>query len=135
MQYPIYSRKKDSLENDAEVLFDVNKHAEGHDYFQLGGLNVSPDNSLVAFAVDKVSRRQYKIQVKNLATGEILPDSILNTTGGSVWANDNKTLFYTKKDPQTLRSYKIFKHILGTDSSKDVEVYHEEDEAFITSLG
>jgi oligopeptidase B len=131
-QYPIYSRKKENLEASEEIMFNVNDEAEGHEYFQLGGLSVSPDNKLAAFAIDTVSRRQYIIQIKNLETGEIYSDKIENTTGGSVWANDSKTLFYTKKDPVTLRSIKIYKHILGTDSSEDVEVFHEEDETFGT---
>lgn len=131
-QYPIFSRKKGNLEAQEEVLFNVNDEAEGYEYFQLGGLNISPDNTLAAFAVDTVSRRQYTIQIKNLETGEIYSDKIENTTGGSVWANDNKTLYYTKKNPVTLRSEKIFKHTLGTDSSDDVEVFHEEDETFGT---
>lgn len=130
MQYPIYARKKESLEASEEIMFNVNKEAKGHDYFQLGGLNVSPNNELVAYAVDTVSRRQYIIRVKNLNTGEVFSDKIENTTGGSVWANDNKTLFYTKKDPVTLRSEKIYMHVLGTNSSEDVEVFHETDETF-----
>ncbi len=129
-QYPIYTRKKGSLAGEEEVMFNVNDEAKGHDYFQLGGLSVSPDNKLAAFAVDTISRRQYVIGIKNLNTGEIYKDNIINTTGGSVWANDNKTLFYTKKDPQTLRSSKIFKHILGTPSSEDIEVFHEKDETY-----
>ncbi|WP_299627367.1 S9 family peptidase [uncultured Tenacibaculum sp.] len=131
-QYPIYSRKKGSLEAEEEIMFDVNKEAEGHDYIQLGGLNVTSDNKLVAYATDTVSRRQYFIKVKNLDTGEIYDDKIENTTGGSVWANDNKTLFYTKKDPVTLRSSKIYKHVLGTDTSEDVLVFEEKDETFGT---
>lgn len=131
-QYPIYARKKGNLEAKEEVLFNVNDEAEGHEYFQLGGLNVSPNNKLAAFAVDTVSRRQYVIRIKNLETGEIYEDEIKNTTGGSVWANDNKTLYYTLKDPVTLRSEKIFRHTLGTDASEDVEVFHEKDETFGT---
>ena len=131
-QYPIYSRKKENLEAKEEVLFDVNNEAEGYEYFQLGGLNVSPNNTLVAFATDTVSRRQYTIQIKNLETGNILTDKIENTTGGSVWSNDNKTLFYTKKDPLTLRSSSIYRHILGTDASEDVIVYEEKDETYST---
>ena len=96
-QYPIYSRKKENLEANEEILFNVNEEAKGHEYFQLGGLNVSSDNNLVAFATDTVSRRQYTIQIKNLETGKILSDKIENTTGGSVWSNDNKTLFTQKK--------------------------------------
>lgn len=131
-QYPIYARKKENLEAVEEIIFNVNEEAEGHDYFQLGGLNISPDNKLAAFAVDTVSRRQYIIRVKNLETGEIYEDKIENTTGGSVWANDNKTLYYVKKDPVTLRSEKIYRHVLGTDTSEDVEVFHEKDDTFGT---
>ena len=131
-QYPIYSRKKENLEANEEILFNVNEEAKGHEYFQLGGLNVSSDNNLVAFATDTVSRRQYTIQIKNLETGKILSDKIENTTGGSVWSNDNKTLFYTKKDPLTLRSSSIYRHILGTDASEDVVVFEEKDETYNT---
>ena len=131
-QYPIYSRKKENLQASEEILFDVNELANGFDYYQLGGLNVSPDNKLAVFATDTVSRRQYFLRIKNLETGEIYKDIIENTTGGSVWANDNKTIFYTKKDPVTLRSIKIFRHVLGTPASEDVEVFHEKDETFGT---
>lgn len=130
--YPIYSRKKGSLDAPEEILFDVNEMAEGHEYYSLGGINVSPDNKLVAFAVDTVSRRKYNIQVKDLETGKLLPVRIETTTGGSTWANDNKTLFYTRKDEETLRSDTIYKHTLGTSVEEDKLVYHEEDETFNT---
>ncbi len=131
-EYPIYSRKEGSLEAQEDVIFDCNELAEGHEFFNLRGISVSPDNMLAAFGTDTISRRQYYIRIKNLKTGEIYPDSIVNTTGGSVWANDNKTLFYTKKDPVTLRSDKIYKHKLGTSSEEDELVFHEEDETFST---
>ncbi|MFD0976942.1 S9 family peptidase [Salinimicrobium gaetbulicola] len=130
--YPIYSRKKESLDAPEELLFDVNEMAKGFDYYKLGGLNVSPDNKLCAFAVDTISRRKYTIQIKNLETGEILPVKIKTTTGGSTWANDNSTLFYARKDDETLRSDKIYKHRLGTDPKKDEMVFFEEDETFHT---
>ncbi|WP_254713163.1 S9 family peptidase [Polaribacter sp. HaHaR_3_91] len=131
-QYPIYSRKKENLEADEEVLFNVNEMAKDFDYYQLGGLNISSDNKLAVFATDTVSRRQYFLRIKNLETGEIYKDIIENTTGGSVWANDNKTIFYTKKNPETLRSEKVFRHVLGTPTSEDVEVFHENDDTFGT---
>ena len=131
-QYPIYSRKKENLEAKEEVLFNVNEMAKGFDYYQLGGLNISNDNKLAVFATDTVSRRQYFLRIKNLETGEIYKDNIENSTGGSVWANDNKTIFYTKKDPVTLRSSSIYRHVLGTPTSEDVEVYHEKDDTFGT---
>jgi len=133
-QYPIYSRKEKTLEADEEILFDGNEMAKGHDYFQLAGLNISPNNRFAAFGVDTVSRRQYNIQIKDLKTGKIYPEIIKNTTGGSVWANDNKTLYYTQKNPTTLRSEKIFKHILGTDPSQDVELFFEADDTFGVSV-
>ena len=129
-QYPIYSRKKETLAAQEEVLFDVNKMAKGFDYFKLGGVSISPNNKLAVFATDTVSRRQYFLRFKNLETNEIYDDIIDNTTGGAVWANDNKTIFYTKKNPTTLRSERIFKHVLGTPTSEDVEVYFEADETF-----
>jgi len=105
--YPIHSRKKETLEAKEEILFNCNEMAKGNAYFQLGGVSVSPNNQFATFGIDKVSRRIYTIQIKNLATGEILADTIENTTGGSVWANDNQTIFYTTKDPVTLRSDKV----------------------------
>jgi oligopeptidase B len=130
--YPIYSRKKGSLDAKEEIMFDCNEMAKGHSYFNLSGINVSEDNKYAAFGVDLVSRRQYTIQIKNLETGEILPVKIENTTGGSTWASDNKTLFYTRKDAQTLRSDKVYRHTLGTDIAKDALVFHEKDDTFYT---
>ena len=131
-EYPIYSRKKDNLEAVEEIMFNCNELAEGHEYFELRGVTVSPDNKLAAFGTDTISRRQYHIQIKNLETGEIYADKIDNTTGSAAWANDNKTLFYTKKDPVTLRSDKIYKHVLGNPSEKDELIFHEQDSTFNT---
>ncbi|CAH0336062.1 Dipeptidyl aminopeptidase BI [Flavobacterium sp. CECT 9288] len=133
--YPIYSRKKGSLTAAEEILFNCNDLAKGHSYFQLGGLSVSPDNKFASFGVDTIGRRIYTIQVKNLETGEILSDKIENATGSSVWANDNKTIFYTKQDEVTLRSDKVFKHKLNTSSDQDVLVFFEKDDTFNVSVG
>jgi oligopeptidase B len=130
-EYPLYCRKKESLERPEEIMLDVNAMAKGHNYFQVTGLSVSPDNTMLAYGVDTVSRRKYTIYFKNLVTGEMIPGEIPNTTGMAAWANDNKTLFYTSKD-ETLRPYKIFKHVLGTPVSGDKEIYHEADETFST---
>jgi oligopeptidase B len=130
--YPIYSRKKETLDAEEEILFDCNKEAEGHSYYRLSGLSISPDNKLAAFGVDTVSRRKYTIRIKNLETGEIYPEVIENTTGGSTWATDSNTLFYTKKDDETLRSNKIYRHVLGTLVLDDVEVFNETDDTFST---
>lgn len=130
--YPIYTRRKGTMDAEEEILFDCNSMAEGHAYFNLGGVSVSPDNTYASFGVDTVSRRKYTIQIKNLNTGEILPEKIETTTGGSTWANDNKTLFYTRKDEQTLRSNQIFKHKLGESPENDQLVFEEKDETFNT---
>ncbi|WP_424364379.1 S9 family peptidase [Maribacter sp.] len=131
-EYPIYSRHKGTLDAPEEIMFNCNDMAEGHEFFNLGGIAISPNNKLAAFGIDTVSRRQYTIKIKNLETGEIYSDIIENTTGGSVWANDNTTLFYTKKDPVTLRSDKIYRHKFGTVAAEDQLVFHEEDETFGT---
>ncbi|WP_396194209.1 S9 family peptidase [Flavobacterium sp.] len=132
--YPIHSRKKGSMEAPEEIMFDCNEMAKGHAYFNLSGLSVSEDNVWASFGVDTVSRRQYTIQIKNLQTGEILPVAIENTTAGATWASDNQTLFYSRKDEQTLRADKIYKHKLGTAASQDVLVFFEKDETFDVSV-
>lgn len=131
-EYPIYSRTKDIPNAIAEEMFNCNEMAKGHDYFSLGGIAISTDNTLAVFGTDTISRREYSLRIKNLQTGVIYSDIIEKTTGGAVWANDNKTFFYTKKDPVTLRSDKVYKHILGTPVADDVVVFHEEDETFNT---
>jgi oligopeptidase B len=131
-EYPIYCRKKGGMEAEEEIMLDVNKMAEGHSYYNVTGLRVSPDNTLLAYGVDTVSRRKYTIHFKNLVTGETLGDQLPITSGAAAWANDNKTVFYTVKDEQTLRTCKIFRHRLGTPVSEDKEVYNEEDETFST---
>lgn len=130
--YPIYTRKKGSLDAEEEILFDVNEMAKDYAFYNLAGINVSEDNKLVSFGVDTVSRRQYTIYIKNLETGEIYPEQIAMTTGGSTWGSDNKTLFYTRKDEKTLRANQIFRHTLGTDPSQDELVYTEDDDIYVT---
>ncbi|OXB12737.1 S9 family peptidase [Flavobacterium reichenbachii] len=132
--YPIFSRKKGSLTAAEEILFNCNELAKGHAYFKLGGLSVSPDNKFASFGVDIVGRRIYSIQIKNLETGEILPDKIENVTGGSVWANDNNTIFYVRQDEVTLRADKVFRHKLNSDSKEDVLVFNETDDTFNVSI-
>lgn len=128
--YPIYTRKKETLDAKEELLFDCNKMAKSHAYFRLVGINVSPDNNLVSFALDTIGRRQYTLHIKNLKSNTIYNETIPNTTGGSTWANDNKTLFYTRKDETTLRSEAIYKHTLDTNSQDDILVYEEVDDTF-----
>ena len=134
-EYAIYCRKLGSLEAEEQVMLNVNEMAEGFNYYAVGGQSVSTNNNLLAFSVDTVSRREYTLQFKDLTTGEVLADRIPGTTGGATWANDNKTVYYSKKDPITLRSSRIFKHILGTDASADVLVFEEADETFSCGIG
>ena len=129
-EYAIYCRKKQTMDAAEEVLVDANKLAEGHEFYQLGGLNVSPDNKLLAISEDVLSRRIYTIRFLNLETGEFLDDIIENTTGGGAWANDNSTFFYTTKNKVTLLSEKVYKHKLGTKNAEDQLVYEEKDKSF-----
>jgi len=129
-EYPIYCRKIESMETTEEVLLNVNEMAEGHDYYSIRSLRVSKNNQLLAFGVDTLSRRIYTIKIKNLKTGEILTDQIEGTTGSAAWANDNETLFYTIRDPETLRAYKINRHILGQKTDQDKTMFVEEDDQF-----
>jgi oligopeptidase B len=133
-EYPIYARKKESLEAKEEITLNVPEMAKGHDYYSVSGLNISEDNKYIAFGVDTVSRRRYDIYFKDLQTGEILPEVLRNTSGYVVWANDNKTIFYTIKD-ETLRPYKLMRHVLGQDPADDVEAYHEDDNTFYLGVG
>jgi oligopeptidase B len=128
--YPVYSRKKESLSAQEEILFNCNEMAKDKPYFQLGSLSISPDNKMALFSYDIVGRRIYTIEIKNLESNLILDDKIENVTGSAVWANDNKTIFYSDQDDVTLRSDKILKHKLGTKQADDVLVYFEKDETF-----
>ena len=128
--YPVYTRKKDSLSAAEEILFDCNEMAKGHEYFRLVGINISPDNSKAIFGIDTVSRRQYVLKVKDLITGEIFDTSITNSTGGSAWAKDNEHFFYTLKNPETLRSEAIYRHTLSNLNAASELVFKEEDETF-----
>jgi oligopeptidase B len=129
-EYPIYCRKKGSLESPEEVMLDVNIMAQGHGYFAVGDRAISSGQNFLAFPVDTVGRRLYAIHFKDLTTRESLKDLIPDVTDNMAWANDNRTLFYSKQDPATLRWYRIYRHVLGTDTSQDELVYEEKDEGF-----
>jgi len=128
--YALYCRKKIDEDATEEIMLDGQEMAKGFSYYGIGGRSVSPNNKLITFGIDTVSRRSYTIFVKNLETGELLPDQLSNTGGSATWANDNKTIFYTTKDSETLRQNKIYKHILGTNQSEDELVYEETDVTF-----
>jgi oligopeptidase B len=133
--YFLYCRKKGSLDAKEEVLLDVNAMAEGHAYFSAAGFAISPNNKLLAYGIDKLSRRQYSIYVKNLETGELLKDEIKNAEADPVFANDNNTIFYTSKNSVTLLSEKIKRHTLGTDAASDAVVYEEKDPSNYIGVG
>jgi oligopeptidase B len=131
-EYPIYARKRGSLDAGEEIMLDANWLAEGHEFFTIGGWAVSSERDLLAYAVDTWGRRVYTTFFKSLATGEILPDVIFEVTENLTWANDNRTLFYAKQDPTTLRAYQIYRHVLGSDPAEDQLVFEETDETFAT---
>jgi oligopeptidase B len=130
-EYPLYYRWPEKAElSKAELLFDINELAKGYAYFSDSYHNISPDNSLAAIGFDTVSRRNYTIRFKNLNNGAWLNDQIPMTTGSVAWAKDNRTVFYTVRDQQTLRSFRIMKHVLGNDPASDKIVFEEKDETF-----
>ena len=131
-QYPIYTRKKEKLSATEEVLFDCNELAKGYDYFRLVGINISPDNKKVVFGVDTLSRRKYTLKIKDLESGELLKTQIKNTTGYGVWANDNEHIFYTKKNPKTLRAESILRQSIIQGKDSDKLIYMEKDSTFNT---
>lgn len=141
-EYPIYARResgptyRDAGPDAAPevVMLDVNALAAGHDFYQVGGMDVSPSQKMLAYAEDAVGRRQYTIRIKNLVTGVTYADAVPNVSGDIAWAADDRTLFYVENDPKTLRSYRVKKHVLGTDAAKDVLVYEEKDEAYYTGV-
>ncbi|PJA78066.1 MAG: oligopeptidase B, partial [Nitrospirae bacterium CG_4_9_14_3_um_filter_51_5] len=133
-EYALYCRKEKSLASPEAIMVDGNELAQGHDYFSLGNWTVSSGQDILAYAIDTQGRRMYAIGFKNLATGETLDECIPLVTGNMEWGNDNRTLFYSRQDPETLRSFQIFRHRLGTDPKLDTLVYEETDEAFSVSI-
>jgi len=133
-EYPIYARKRDSLDRPEEIMLDVNALAEGHEFFSVGGTAVSSGQDILAYAVDIEGRRIHTVHLKNLSTGEILPDVLPTVTENLAWANDNKTLFYGKQDETTLRQFQIYRHVVGTDPAMDQLVYQEDDETFVAYI-
>ncbi len=133
-EYPIYARKRGSLDQPEEIMLDGNTLAEGHEFFSIGGSAVSSGQDILAYAIDTQGRRIHTAYLKNLVTGEMLPDVLPNVTENLVWANDNRTLFYAKQDETTLRQYQIYRHIIGADPAEDQLVYQEDDETFVAYI-
>ncbi|HEX5756121.1 MAG TPA: S9 family peptidase [Arenimonas sp.] len=133
-EYPIHARRKGSMESPEEVMFDLNAMAQGQNFYQIGNWEVSPNQQLAAFAEDTVGRRQYVIRIKNLTTGEILPDVISGASANLMWGDDNKTLYYIENDPTTLLTKRVKAHVLGTPASRDRLVYEEADDTFYMGI-
>jgi oligopeptidase B len=137
-QYADFFRRKiDTDPNqliDDDLVLDQNSLAEGKAYCSVGGVRCRPAGDIVAWSVDFVGRRKYTIQFKNLATGQMLPEEILDTTGSFMFAEDNEHLFYTRQDPETLRAHQVYCHRLGTDPATDRLVYEEPDEEFSVGI-
>jgi oligopeptidase B len=134
-EYPIYCRKAGSLSAPEEVLLNANEMGQGESYFDIGDFEVSDNNEVLAYSTDTVSRRLYTLRFRNLKTGELYPEEIPNISGEAVWAADNQTVFYTKKDVDTLLPFQVYRHTLGTDPAQDVLVYEELDNTFYTGVG
>ncbi len=131
-EYALHCRRQGSMDGQEEILFDGNKMAEGKGYFALSTVQISTNSKLAVFGIDSAGRRFYTLGFKNLETGEILADSIPDVTANVVWANDNKTIFYARQDPNTLRSFQIWRHELGTEIATDMLVYQEDEDTFDT---
>ena len=129
-EYKIFCRMKDEPGAEEEIILDVNALAEGHDFCSAGWIRVSPESDTMVYAFDTVGRRKYTLRFRDLGTGSLLTDEIPNVTGDAEWFNDGKTLVYTKQDPSTLRSYQVWRHVLGSDPDDDVLMYQEDDETF-----
>ena len=131
-EHPIYCRKLESLEASEEIILDANIGAKQHDYYQVAGMSISPDNQWLAYGLDTLGRRINQIHFKNLSTGETLEESLPNNSGSCSWSSDGQYVFYTQKD-ETLRSHKVYRHRFGTKAKEDKEIYHEEDSTFVCS--
>jgi len=131
LQYPIYCRRKGSMEAPEEILLDENELAKGHKYTAVGSMEVSPDGMKLAYTVDFTGFRQYELRVKNLADGQMLPDVAPRVTS-LAWAADNRTLFYVEEDETTKRSYRLHRHVLGGGAEV---VYEEKDELYDVGVG
>ncbi|MGY9007386.1 MAG: S9 family peptidase [Candidatus Pelagibacterales bacterium] len=130
-QYKTYYRE---LDGNKELVLDVNAMAEGLEYFNIASVVPSSDNLLIAYAEDLSGRREYNIKVKDLTSGEIIDNTIQNSSGSVVWDKQNTSIYYAQKDPVTLIENKVFKHKLGTDASEDILIYEEKDSEFHLSI-
>ena len=132
--YPIYCRKKGSLDASEEILLDQNELAKGYDYFSLGTFQVSPNHQLLAYSVDASGAEKHTLFFLDLNTFELYPETLTETYYSFAWGNDNRTVFYTKVD-STNRPFQLWRHTLGSSPEDDVLIYQEPDEAYFLSVG
>ena len=128
-EYPVHLRRRDVEGAEDEVLLDVNLVAEGHPFTSVRSRQVSPDNRWMAWAVDHQGRRKYDLQFRDLETGEDLEEVLEDVTGNLAWAADSRTIFFTKQDPQTLRSAYVYRYVVGSGQEPEL-VYFEDDAEF-----
>jgi oligopeptidase B len=128
-QYSIHCRKRGDLNSPEEIILDENQLAEGKPYFQLGTFSISPNHQLLAYAEDIDGSERYTLRIKNLLTGELLPETIANTYYSLEWVNDNQTFYYTVLD-ENLRPYRLYRHTLGQPIDRDELIYEEQDSQF-----
>lgn len=129
-EYALYCRKPGSLDAPEEIMLDANARAAGSTFYSARTPAINSDGNVIAFAEDLVGRRLYTLHFRNLDTGEVYPETIPETQGNLAWAEDGRTLFYAKKDLETLRPYQIWRHELGTDPARDVLVFQEDDDTY-----
>jgi oligopeptidase B len=133
-EFPIHARRKGTLEAPEELLLDPNAMAAGKAYFQIGNYEVSVNGRMLGWAEDSVGRRQWTVRFKDLVTGELLPDTLVNVEPDFVWANDSRTVLYIEKDPVTLLGTRVRRHLLGAPVADDPVVYEEKDPSFYLGL-
>jgi oligopeptidase B len=133
-EHPIFARRKNSLDASEQIILDANELAAGHDYYQIGEIDVSPDSEWLAFCEDTIGRRQYRLRFKNLSTGETLAEAIEDVEADVAWANDNETLLYVEKDPETLLGLYVKKHVLGSDPKQDALIFEQTDKTLYTGI-
>jgi oligopeptidase B len=133
-EHPIFARRPGTMDAPEQIMLNANESAVGHDFYQVGEIEISPDSQWMAFCEDTVGRREYRLRFKNLASGEVLPEIIANVESDLAWANDSKTLLYVEKDPETLLGLHVKKHVLGCIPADDVLVFEQTDKTFYTGV-
>src|SRR5262245_7781880 len=134
-EYPVYARKAGTLEAPEQVMLDANQLAQGHDFYEVGAIEVAPNNRLLAYVEDTVGRRQFTLRFKDLKTGATLPEAIANVDPYVAWTADSASVPYVEKNPETLLGYRVRRHVLGTNTARDPLVYQQDDPSFYTSVG